>query len=80
MMSNGASQGQMAQQPEQRDITKEDIQTQQRANLAIRALDLEAENVLLQQENQKLKARIEELESMPVGKQRPHPVPTISDA
>lgn len=80
MTNNGAAQERQMQQPEQREITKEDVQNQQRANLALRSLDLEAENVMLQQENAKLKARIEELESMPVGKQRAHPIPSISDA
>jgi cell division protein FtsB len=80
MTNNGAAQERPMQQPEQRDITKEDVQNQQRANLALRSLDLEAENVLLQQENAKLKARIEELESMPPAKNRSHPIPSISDA
>ena len=79
MTNNGAAQGPMAQQ-EQREITKEDVQNQQRANLALRSLDLEAENIMLQQENQKLKARIGELEALPPVKQRAHPVTSISDA
>lgn len=79
MLSNGAEQ-QMPQQQLSQEFTAEDVHRQQRANLALRALDLEVENVLLQQENQKLKVRIEELESLPAGKQRVHPVTTISDA
>jgi len=78
--NGGMQQPQMAQQPEQqRDITTEDIQRQQRANLALRALDLEAENVILQQEVAKLKARIAELEAPPVRRQG-HPIPAQSDA
>lgn len=82
MIGNGASQQAQPEQQEQRDITTEDIHRQQRANLALRALDLEAENVMLQQENQKLKAEIEELRTPAgsVNKTRNHPVPSISDA
>lgn len=57
--------------------TAEDIHRQQRAFLALRALDLEAENILLHQEVQRLKARIEELETavpkVPVNKSVHHP-------
>lgn len=55
---------QQPQQEPQRPITAEDIQRQQRASLALRALDLETENVLLQQEVAQLKARIEDLEGV----------------
>jgi hypothetical protein len=80
MIGNG--QGPVPQQEqEQRPVTAEDIQRQQRAYLSLRALDLEAENILLQQEIQKLKAEIEELKVAPLGKNRQsHPVPSISDA
>jgi hypothetical protein len=61
----------MPQQQEQRDITKEDIHSQQRAHLALRSLDLEAENVMLQQENGKLKQRIEELEGVAAEHAKP---------
>lgn len=61
MRSNGAMQQPPPAEP-QREITAEDVHRQQRANLALRALDLEAENVLLQQEVERLKARLAELE------------------
>jgi hypothetical protein len=79
-MTNGNGGMQQPQQPEeQREITTEEIHRQQRANLALRSLDLEAENVMLQQEVAKLKARIAELEIPPVRRQG-HPVPAQSDA
>lgn len=58
------------QAPEPRSITAEDVFRNQRANLALRALDLEVELVLLQEdhkrliaENSALKTRVEELET-----------------
>jgi hypothetical protein len=59
---NGATQQPPAPPEPQREITAEDVHRQQRANLALRALDLEAENVLLQQEVERLRARLAELE------------------
>jgi lipid II:glycine glycyltransferase (peptidoglycan interpeptide bridge formation enzyme) len=53
-MFDNAPQGEP--EPEQRPVTANDIYRNQRANLALRALDLEAEVVLLQQE----KARLEQ--------------------
>ena len=55
-MVNGATEDTRPQ------LTSDDIHRQQRANLALRTLDLEAENIILQQEVRQLKARIEELE------------------
>lgn len=60
------SNGEIAQEtalpsPASSTVTADDIHRQQRANLALRALDLEAENYLLQQEVQLLKKQIEEL-------------------
>jgi hypothetical protein len=55
------------QQEPPRPITPEDIWRNQRANLSLRALDLEAEVILLQQENQRLQQRVAELTGQPVG-------------
>lgn len=49
--------------PQPEPVTADDIQRQQRAHLALRALDLEVENVLLQQEVQRLTARVAELQA-----------------
>jgi len=54
-------------------LTSDDIHRQQRANLALRTLDLEAENIMLQQEVRQLKAKIEELESAAFPAPRSHP-------
>lgn len=69
-MRNGAShEPPVPPQPsEQPPVTADDIQRQQRGYLALRSLDLEVENVLLQQEVQRLKARIAELEITTAGK------------
>jgi hypothetical protein len=50
-------------QPEQRPVTADDIYRNQRANLALRALDLEAEVVLLQQEKARLEQENAELKA-----------------
>lgn len=60
MLSNGAVHEQPSL-PAPQAVTVEEVHRQQRAHLAMRALDLEAENFLLQQEVQRLIARVEEL-------------------
>lgn len=64
MRSNGAAHPPPQPiEPPPQPVTADEIQRQQRAHLALRALDLEVENVLLQQEVQRLTARVAELQA-----------------
>lgn len=78
-MLNGSHEPQPEPQPEQpQRFTTEEIHRQQRANLALRALDLEAENIMLQQEIQRLNTRVTELET--AGLQKVQPTTVRADA